>query len=201
MKSSSKIWPSNIKQEACYLLSVQQSVIKMAQLLQLDAIERACVCVCVCVCVCLILRVSWAKTSKLKRSALATAPRGASSIELPLFVCSVVCVCEYPILFFFQFATSQMAMAITMRITARIYFFCHRGHTRGQFLSDHYIHIKRTPKPCCAICACFKDTTKIRSPSRGTCRIDLAADHMFVYERNQICFGTSQKSMWPWSSY
>ena len=50
------------------------------------------------------------------------------------------------------------------------------GVTQGPLISDHDAHIKRTQKPRCAICTDFEDTTKMRTPSRGTCQGDLAAD-------------------------
>ena len=45
--------------------------------------------------------------------------------------------------------------------------------TQGHLLDDYYTHIKHTPKPHCASCAGFEDTTKMRAPSRGTCLGDL----------------------------
>ena len=70
-----------------------------------------------------------------------------------------------------------MAMAIVMRMVARI-FPPTTGVTQVPLLSDYDAHIKRTPKPRCAICTGFEDTTKMRAPTRGTCQGDLAADHL-----------------------
>ena len=69
-----------------------------------------------------------------------------------------------------------MAMAITMRMLARIFFFATEV-TQGPLSSLHYAHIKRTPKSRCAICSGFEDTAKMSSRSRGTCPGDLAGDH------------------------
>jgi hypothetical protein len=66
-------------------------------------------------------------------------------------------------------------MAIIMRIAAWI-FPTATEVTQGPLSSVYDAHIKRTPKPRCAICTGFEDTTKMRAPSRGTCQGDLAAD-------------------------
>ena len=69
-----------------------------------------------------------------------------------------------------------MAMAITMRMVARIFFFATEV-TQGPLSSVHYTHIKRSPKSRCAICSGFEDTAKMSPRSRGTCLADLAGDH------------------------
>ena len=54
-----------------------------------------------------------------------------------------------------------MAMAITMRMVARIFFFATEV-TQGPLSSLHYTHIKRTPKSRCAICNGCEDTAKMQ---------------------------------------
>ena len=71
-----------------------------------------------------------------------------------------------------------MAMAITMRMVARIFFFATEV-TQGPLSSVHYTHIKRSPKSRCAICSGFEDTAKMSPRSRGTCLGDLAGDQTF----------------------
>jgi hypothetical protein len=70
-----------------------------------------------------------------------------------------------------------MAMAITMRMVARIFFIATEV-TQGPLSSVHYTHIKHTPKSRCAICKGFEDATKMRAHSRGICLADLAADQL-----------------------
>ena len=68
-----------------------------------------------------------------------------------------------------------MAMAITMRMLAQIFFFSTEV-TQGPLSSVHYTHIKRSPKSRCAICSGCEDTAKMSPRSRGTCPPDLAGD-------------------------
>jgi hypothetical protein len=68
-----------------------------------------------------------------------------------------------------------MAMAITMRMLARIFFFATEV-TQGPLSSLHYTHIKRKPKSRGAICNGCEDTAKMSPRSRGTCLGDLAGD-------------------------
>ena len=72
-----------------------------------------------------------------------------------------------------------MAMAITMRMVARIFFFATEV-TQGPLSSVHYTHIKRSPKSRCAICSGFEDTAKMSPRSRGTCPPDLAGDPLYM---------------------
>ena len=69
-----------------------------------------------------------------------------------------------------------MAMAITMRMVARFFFFATEV-TQRPLSSVHSTHIKRPPKSRCAICSGFEDTAKMSPRSRGTCPADLAGDH------------------------
>ena len=63
----------------------------------------------------------------------------------------------------------HMAMAITIRMVARIFFATEV--TQGPFSSVHYTHIKHTPKSCCTICSGFEDTTKMSPRSKCLCSV------------------------------
>ena len=76
-----------------------------------------------------------------------------------------------------------MAMAITMRMVARIFFFATEV-TQGPLLGVQYTHIKRPPNSRCAFCSGFEDATKMRAHSRGTCQADPAADLLCVFIMN-----------------
>ena len=71
-----------------------------------------------------------------------------------------------------------MAITITMRIAAWIFFLGHRVTHRGQD-QDHTRAIVKWllyQSHVAQICTGFEDTTKIRATSKGTCQGDLAAD-------------------------
>ena len=70
---------------------------------------------------------------------------------------------------------TRFLTAIIMRIAARV-FFPATEVTQGPLLGDYDAHVKRTPKPRCAICSGFEDTAKMSPRSRGTCLGDLAGD-------------------------
>ena len=68
-----------------------------------------------------------------------------------------------------------MAMAITMRRVARIFFFATEV-TQGRLFRAHYTHIKRPPNSRCVFLSALEDTTKMTAHSRATGLPDLAGD-------------------------
>ena len=68
-----------------------------------------------------------------------------------------------------------MAMAITMRMLARIFFFATEV-TQGTLLIAHYTHIKRPPNSRCVFLSALEDTTKMTAHSRATGLPDLVGD-------------------------
>ena len=68
-----------------------------------------------------------------------------------------------------------MAMAITMRMVARIFFFATEV-TQGPLSSAHYTHIKRPPNSRCVFLSVLEDTTKMTAHSKATGLPDLAGD-------------------------
>ena len=68
-----------------------------------------------------------------------------------------------------------MAMAITMRRVARIFFYATEV-TQGTLFRAHYTHIKRPPNSRCVFLSALEDTTKMTAHSRATGLPDLAGD-------------------------
>ena len=68
-----------------------------------------------------------------------------------------------------------MAMAITMRRVARIFFFATEV-TQGTLFRAHHTHIKRPPNSRCVFLSVLEDTTKMTAHSRATGLPDLAGD-------------------------
>ena len=69
----------------------------------------------------------------------------------------------------------HMAMAIAMRIVARIFFLAAKV-PQGPLLSDFYAHINPPPKSRGVSLSSLENMRKMRPHSRGTCPGDLAGD-------------------------
>jgi hypothetical protein len=75
-----------------------------------------------------------------------------------------------------------MALAITMRMVARFFFFATEV-AQGPLLSAHYtyMYIKRPPNSRCVFLSGLEDAAKMTAHSKATGLLDLAGDQMQVH--------------------